>query len=88
VAELEPAKVLEKRTRGSSEVVSPHKKKIQNQPKKPSRKLVLSKYTEEEDIVQDSSSLIARTMRAKVVEKFKEISSELQSEVVSEGHGC
>jgi len=60
VDELEPTKVLEKRTRGSSEVVSPPTKKIQNQPKKPSRKLVLSKYTKEEDVVEDSSSLITR----------------------------
>jgi hypothetical protein len=85
VAELESAQVLKKRTRGgSSEDASPPKKKIKNQPKKPSRKHVLSTYTEEEDIEEDSSSLIKRTKKAEAVNKFMEISSGLQSEVVSE----
>jgi len=48
VANLELVKVLEKRTRGSSEAVSPPKnKKTHSQPKKTTRKLVMSKYSEE-----------------------------------------
>jgi hypothetical protein len=44
----------------------------------------LSTYAEEEDIEEDSSSLIKRTNKAEAINKFMEISSGLQSEVVSE----
>jgi len=49
IAEQEPVKVLEKRTRGGSEAVSQSKPKVQKNAKKTLRQIVVSKYTEEED---------------------------------------
>jgi len=44
----------------------------------------LSKYTKEEDIEEDSSSLITRTKKAKDAKKVLKLSLRLQEEIISE----
>jgi len=70
VPDLEPVQVMEKRTiGGSSEDASQPKKKVQKQVKKTLRKLVESKYIEEEDAeAEEASTLVTRMVRNKQAE--------------------
>ena len=84
VADLEPVKVLEKRTRGgSSEAASQPKKKVRKQVKRTLRKLVESKYTEEEDVqAEEASTLVTKMVKSKqVAEKNLEMSSNPQAKI-------